>query len=56
MDIWEEKEGHFSRKAQHLPGMVEVVWLEFREHELHLQSTGASDMGRPCKALSRGMH
>lgn len=32
MHSWEEKEGHFSRKAQHLPGMVEVVWPEFREH------------------------
>lgn len=32
MRSWEEKEGHFSRKAQHLLGMVEVVWPEFREH------------------------
>lgn len=32
MHSWEEKEGHFSRKAQHLPGMVEVVWPEFREY------------------------
>lgn len=26
MGIWEEKEGHFSRKAQHLPGKVGEVW------------------------------
>lgn len=31
MDSWEEKEVHFSRKAQHVPGMVEVVWPEIRE-------------------------
>lgn len=32
MHNWEAKEGHFSRKAQRLPAMVEVVWSEFREH------------------------